>query len=68
MIDIYAAIAVGIALIIGVIPLIRQIITKYKNFLVQYYVDKQKFEEYLMQLKKDGDWIEWHNYLKMRIM
>ena len=58
IIDIYATIAVGIALILGTIPLIRQIKTRDKNFLVQYYVDKQKFKQYLMQLKKDGDWIE----------
>ena len=58
MVDIYALIAIGIALIIGTIPLIRQIITKDKNFLVTYYTDKEKFKEYLIQLKKDGDWIE----------
>lgn len=58
MVDIYAAIAVGSALILGTIPLIRQIRTRDKDFLVQYYVDKQKFKEYLVQLHKDGDWIE----------
>ena len=58
MVDIYATIVVGGALILGAILLIRQIKTRDKDFLVQYYVDKEKIEEYLMQLKKDGDWIE----------
>ena len=58
MIDIYATIVVGIALVIGAIPLIRQVITKDKNFLVHYYVDKQRFKKYLTQLHKDGEWIE----------
>ncbi|MCK4526077.1 hypothetical protein KAW18_01795 [candidate division WOR-3 bacterium] len=57
MIDIYALIAVGSALIIGFIPLLSKKF-RGKDFLVSYHVDKSKFKEYLMQLHKDGDWIE----------
>lgn len=59
MIDIYTTIAVGIALGLGAIPLIKPLKTgNWDNFVVSYRVDKQKFKEYLIQLKKDGDWIE----------
>jgi hypothetical protein len=58
MIDIYAMIAVGIALGLGLIPLIKAIKTKDKNLLVAHVFNKTEFKEYLEQLKKDGDWIE----------
>ena len=59
MMDIYATIAVGSALILGMIPLIRPLKTgNWDNFLVVCYVDKQKFKEYLIQIHKDGDWID----------
>ena len=57
MIDIYTTIAVGIALIIGFIPLLSK---KFRNkdALIMYHIDKEKFKEYLVQLHKDEDWIE----------
>ena len=57
MIDIYAAIAVGSALVIGTIPILFKRFRE-KDFLVTHVFHKKEFEEYLMQLKKDGDWIE----------
>lgn len=58
MIDIYALIAVGTALGLGIIPLFKQIKTIDNDFLISYHIDKVKFKEYLVQLHKDGDWIE----------
>lgn len=57
MIDIYAVIVVGIALILGLIPIMFKKF-RGRDFLVSYHVDKLKFKEYLVQLHKDGDWIE----------
>lgn len=57
MIDIYATIAVGIALILGTIPLLFKRFRE-KDFLVTHVFHKKEFREYLMQLKKDGYWIE----------
>ena len=58
MIDIYTSIAVGIALLFGLPPLIKQIIKPDSDFLITYCIDKTKFEEYKKQLKENGDWIE----------
>lgn len=57
MIDIYAIIAVGSALGFGIIPLLSKK-NRGRDSLVSYHVDKLKFKEYLIQLHKDGDWIE----------
>lgn len=57
MVDIYAVIAIGTALTFGLIPLIRQLIKKDRNFLVHYYINKPAFDDYIAQLKKNGDWI-----------
>lgn len=58
MIDTYTIMIIVFALGLGSIPLIKQIKLKDKKFLVAYYTDKEEFEKYIEQLKKDGYWIE----------
>ena len=59
MIDLYALIAIGFGLAIGIIPVIYSYRkTGGKDFLVAYYTDKEEFKKYIKGLKRDGYWIE----------